>query len=185
MLSKSENGDVAERFKALVLKTSEGLRPPRVRISPSPPTTSKNSNRSPPVLDTCERPLPEVIRWKRQWGSGDIVVWVIVRKLDESWKGDDDRLPLGSCANHSFGRWLRRRHSNREPANMPHVGYCEVDGREFISFTDGRHRFAWCRDNGVRAMPVTVEGRKQAKIVRRLFGSTSRVCRLPRRSRGK
>jgi hypothetical protein len=114
-----------------------------------------------------------------------VIVWVIVRKLDESWKKDDDRLRRGSCNHHSFGDWLRRRYSPQWLANMPHVGYVELNGREFISFTDGRHRFAWCRDHGVKAMPVTVEGRKEAAIVRKLFGSTSRVCRIPARWRRK
>jgi hypothetical protein len=34
-------GGVAERLNALVLKTSEGESPPRVRISPPPPITMR------------------------------------------------------------------------------------------------------------------------------------------------
>jgi hypothetical protein len=36
-LDEADSGGVAERFKAAVLKTAEGSRPPKVRILPPPP----------------------------------------------------------------------------------------------------------------------------------------------------
>ncbi len=124
-----------------------------------------SSNLTPSAILNTDQPrkgtLPAVIRWTRQWGLGsDVIVWVVVRKLHESWKKDDDRLRRGSRNHHAFGDWLRHRYSNEWLANRPHVGYVELNGREFISFTDGRHRFAWCTDHGVKAIPVTVEGRQ-------------------------
>jgi hypothetical protein len=104
--------------------------------------------------------LPKVIRWKRQWGGSDIVVWVI-RKVDDAWRSDPIPgyyVPRGKCVRHRFGDWLRK-YSDSEKAWMPHLGYIG-----YKHFTDGRHRFAWCRDHGVRAMPVTVETRKQARM---------------------
>lgn len=59
---------------------------------------------------------------------------------------------------------------------MPHVF---VDERSIVSFTDGRHRFAWFRDQGVLAIPVTVTTKGQAELVKRLFGSRRRIVRLP------
>jgi hypothetical protein len=135
------------------------------------------------VLDTdfCECPLPEVIRWKRQWVGSERVVWINVDKLNSAWRRDTGfYFRLGSCKRHPFGVWLRR-FGNTERAWMPLVGYYFG----YISFTDGRHRFAWCRDNGVKVMPVTVESKKQVEIIQKVFGSTARTCRIPPRARMK
>ena len=121
--------------------------------------------------------FPKVIRWKRQWGGKDRVVWVIVRKLDEAWKRDPVSsyyIPRGQCRHHPFGSWLSK-FGDRERAHMPHIGF--YDG--YVSFTDGRHRFAWCRDHGVTTMPVSVESKSQATLVANVLGSRLRVCRLP------
>jgi hypothetical protein len=102
--------------------------------------------------------------------------WVIVKKIDRSWSIDTGYyLPPGTCADHYFGEWLRR--ATDERAWTPLLGF--YNNR--IDLTDGRHRFGWCRDHGVAAMPVSVESKAQADIVRRLFGSRSRVCRVPAR----
>src|ERR1700733_6195714 len=85
---------------------------------------------------------------------------------------------LGTCVRHRFGNWLEK-FSDTRRAWMPHIGYYD-----FVSFTDGRHRFAWCRDHGVKSMPVSVPTRKQAVVVGRLFGSSARICRLPRTRSG-
>jgi hypothetical protein len=117
-----------------------------------------------------------LIRWKRQWGGGDRVVWISVRKLNEGWKKDPSPgyyIPLGNCIEHRFGEWLNHR-SPHERVWMPHISLCGI-----VSFTDGRHRFAWCRDHGVKAMPVSVASKREAEMVKRLFGSASRVCRMP------
>lgn len=68
-----------------------------------------------------------------------------------------------------FGEWL----AERRKVWMPDVGLS--DGH--ISFNDGRHRFAWLRDHGVRALPVTVSPRIEAEMERR-FGTKSRTSRL-------
>jgi len=44
-----------------------------------------------------------------------------------------------------------------------------LDGKGVASFRDGRHRFAWLRDQGVRLIPVSVPAR-QAAAVRRRYG---------------
>jgi hypothetical protein len=124
-------------------------------------------------------PLPTVIRWVRQWGGSDRVVWVIVRKIDAAWRADPISgyyIPRGACRKNRFGDWLEK-YSGTRKAWMPHIGY--YGG--FVSFTDGRHRFAWCRDHCVRAMPVSVESKQQAELIGRLFGSASRMCRLPQK----
>jgi uncharacterized protein (DUF362 family) len=64
-----------------------------------------------------------------------------------------------------FGGWFVEGHK----VWMPDIGL--VDGH--IAFSDGRHRFAWFRDHGVKAMPVTVSSEIKAEITRR-FGTKLR-----------
>jgi hypothetical protein len=123
--------------------------------------------------------VPSFIKWKRQWGGNDRVVWVVIRRIDEYWRKDpmpDDYIPPGECFYHPFGDWLLES-AHKERAHMPHIGLYYG----YISFTDGRHRFAWCRDRGVTAMPVSVPGRAQFRKITSLFGSASRTCRVPHR----
>jgi hypothetical protein len=118
----------------------------------------------------------KVIKWKHQWACpNDRIVWVIVKKLDESWSKDNCYLPWGSCLNSRVGEWFAKLTAAKERVPMPLIGY--YDG--YVSFTDGRHRFGWCRDNGVRAMPVSVESNSQVRLVNKLFGSKARICRVP------
>ncbi|WP_375234404.1 plasmid fertility inhibition factor family protein [Burkholderia pseudomallei] len=46
-----------------------------------------------------------------------------------------------------------------------------------VSFTDGRHRFAWLRDHGLRALPVEVD-QDSVETCRTCFGTTERVGRF-------
>lgn len=61
--------------------------------------------------------------------------------------------------------------------HMPHV--CLYENKRFVSFTDGRHRFAWCRDHEVKFLPVSVATKKEEKKFKRLFGTESRCSRMP------
>ena len=108
----------------------------------------------------------------------DVVVWISVTKLDASWK---HHAPYyvgvgvsgpgnGSLSRYQrFGEWLAK----GEPVWMPHVGF----SNGHVSFSDGRHRFAWLRDHGVKALPVTVSPDIVAEMKRR-FGTRSRISRF-------
>ena len=50
----------------------------------------------------------------------------------------------------SADRWIRKHRRLR----MPHIG---LDNLGIVSFTDGRHRFAWMRDHGAKALPVSCD----------------------------
>jgi hypothetical protein len=121
--------------------------------------------------------MHEVVKWNHQWACpNDSIVWVIVKRLDEAWRKDKGcYLPPGSCLNNRVGEWLVKLAAAKERLPMSLIGYYE----EKIMFTDGRHRFGWCRDNGIRAMPVSVESSAQSRLVGKLFGSKFRVCRIP------
>jgi len=110
----------------------------------------------------------------------DPVVWISVVKLDASWRHDTPYYVgknaigpgNGSPSRYKkFGKWIAEGH----PIWMPHMGLAD-DG--YIVFSDGRHRFAWLRDHGVRALPITVSPDIEAEV-RRRFGTKSRTTRLP------
>ena len=112
------------------------------------------------------------IEWVQQWrpdgAAPDVTIWIDVVKLDQSWQSDAAYYVApgggGGSKYERFGSWIS--HAT-EPVRMPHVSV-EAGG---IYFTDGRHRFAWFRDRGLRRLPVTVEPDLAAELDR-LFGCT-------------
>ena len=123
-----------------------------------------------------------IIKWTRQWGSPDKIIWVDVQKLNRAWALD--RLYFGSVRDkkhkgtrakyYRFPWWLQ---GFQGLVCMPHVA---MTGQE-ISFTDGRHRFAWLRDHGVVALPVSTSP-NQSFVLARRFGTKARVCVLNRKA---
>jgi hypothetical protein len=108
-------------------------------------------------------------RWVRQWPrQREPIVWINIAKLDASWRNDVGYY-LGQDRGASADRWIKKHPRLR----MPHVGL----DRGIVSFTDGRHRFAWMRDNGAYALPVSCNKEVAAEIKRR-FGSRSRRTRI-------
>jgi hypothetical protein len=123
------------------------------------------------------RPIPGRLRWKRQWFDCR-VVWVDVALLDQSWREGHQRVvePGGGIDGlyERFGCWLVE---TSLPIGMPLVNLNEATGNA-ISFTDGRHRFAWLRDHGVKSLPV-ITSPEEALTIRKQFGTKSRVSWLP------
>lgn len=107
-------------------------------------------------------------------GLPDPVVWVDVQKVDMSWKNDgncyvgpDGQGQSISPARYArFGQWVR----HGLAVEMPQLGF---DAGE-VSFTDGRHRFAWLRDHGMVALPITVAPENATEMGGR-FGTTVRA----------
>jgi hypothetical protein len=119
---------------------------------------------------TVEVPPPHIEIPANPW------VWIDVARLDAAWRGSGQyvglcgqALPGGNAMPERyerFGLWL----NGRDDVHMPFVS---LDG-EGVSFTNGRHRFAWCRDHGVAALPVEVCEAERAAFAER-FGTESRV----------
>jgi hypothetical protein len=124
--------------------------------------------------------MDTVIEWTALYP--DPVVWINVMKLDASWRHDATYYVGRGAAGpgnakpskyNRFGKWFSEPH----PAVwMPDVGL--TDG--IVRFSDGRHRFAWLRDHGVRVLPVTVSPEIEAEM-RRRFGTKSRRSGLSRK----
>jgi len=130
--------------------------------------------------------LNRIIRWTPEWPD-DVIVWIDVAKLDAAWRlerdfyvGADGYGPRSTSLGKylRFGRWLRGRRDDL--VKMPHVSVW----KRMVSFTNGRHRFAWCRDHGVRALPVTTSPGEQALQLRAKFGTALRPSRMMWRARG-
>jgi hypothetical protein len=110
-------------------------------------------------------PLPEDV-------EPDETVWISVAKFDTSWKKNRSQYigPSGSGPAigeryEKFGIWFEK----GEAIEIPWVGL--EDGE--ICFTNGRHRFAWLRDHGVKSMPIDVDPAIAGEM-RKRFGVDAR-----------
>ncbi len=108
----------------------------------------------------------------------DVIVWVDVCKLDSSWKNDQPYyigpgvIGPGNGERYkydNFGLWLALENA----VWMPQV--CLEDG--YVTFADGRHRFAWLRDHGMKSLPVAVCRECHEEISAR-FGVKTRISRI-------
>jgi hypothetical protein len=103
----------------------------------------------------------------------DETVWISVARFEASWKKNQQQYvgPGGSGAAiegryEKFGAWIE----SGEAVWIPLVGL----ERGEISFTDGRHRFAWLRDHGMQSIPIDVDP-DIAKEIQKRFGSFERT----------
>ena len=82
------------------------------------------------------------------------VVWIDVAKVDLAWAISENYVSKGGgCAGiperyEQFGIWFEL----KVPIQIACIDLLD----EAIEFIDGRHRFAWLRDHGVKIMPVHV-----------------------------
>jgi hypothetical protein len=118
--------------------------------------------------------MPIRITFVRQWRGYDRVVWIDIAKFNAAWRRERGFYLRLNSPNRTAS-WIVRLNFRKIP--MPHV-YVGEGGE--VSFTDGRHRFAWFRDHGIKAIPVTVPTKKYAEIARRFYGSRRRRVRLPK-----
>lgn len=124
------------------------------------------------AAQASRQPVPESYQWRKMIG-GDVEVMIDVAKLDASFAKDREFYigPQGeggiSGRYERFGNWLK----GGEAVGMPEV--CLNDKGE-VAFINGRHRFAWMRDHGVKKLPVAVPA-GDAKEVQAKFGIATRM----------
>jgi hypothetical protein len=125
-----------------------------------------------------------LINWTVQpfgdgWGhiEPDAVVWLDVARVEKSFSLDInfyvgiDGTRAGQPSRYEkIGRHIE----SGAAIWMPQL--C-LTGADEISFTDGRHRFAWVRDHGAIALPVATDP-AQADQLAALFGSPLRICEI-------
>lgn len=108
---------------------------------------------------------------------GDAMVWIDPIKFDAAWRETDQWISPGGTTGAQDSRYLRVGEWI-EAGNI--VNMCEIAiGEDGVSFSNGRHRFAWLRDRGVCAMPIQVAPDSVAEIEAR-FGTPVRQSQLPR-----
>lgn len=106
----------------------------------------------------------------------DAVVWIDPLLFDAGWMRGEQWVSPGGAKGAQGNRYPRAGEWI-EAGNKIHMCVAWIEGDE-AGFTDGRHRFAWLRDHGLRAMPMQVSP-ADADTFRRLFGTDLRVSILP------
>lgn len=116
---------------------------------------------------------------RREFGEGwqepmpDVLVWISVAVLDMAWRVSDEYVGnWGAGSLHGdryskFGLWV-------VGAPFVDVPVLCLDEYGVPSFTDGRHRFAWLRDHGLRGLPIEVPP-DQAGAFDVRFGTAVRI----------
>lgn len=112
-------------------------------------------------------------KWSQATIGNDVLVWIDTEKVRASWEKDKDSYfdaPEGKNAIKGriprFDEWMKRGEAVRAPE------VCLTQDGE-ISFTNGRHRFVWMLQHGIKTMPVAVPP-EYADAVQDRFGSGKR-----------
>lgn len=110
------------------------------------------------------------INWSDKVRLGDRLIWVDAEKVRASWAKDGDFYFDGP--NHPnaigkridrFGDWIKR----GEPVQAPEVA---LNDQGEIIFTNGRHRFVWMLQHGVKVLPVAVPEQYVDQVIERFGG---------------
>jgi hypothetical protein len=142
------------------------------KVESGPKNMPKKIQRLTAKVPFKEGTTTRTVKFVRQWGGNDKIVWVDIARLDASWRLDKGYY-LAPGKPNTFAYWIDRFKNRRIP--MPHIA---LDPTGIVTFTDGRNRFAWFRDHGVKAIPITVATKSEEKIVKRRFGSRQRMVRI-------
>ncbi|HEX7934262.1 MAG TPA: hypothetical protein VF573_14470 [Paraburkholderia sp.] len=119
------------------------------------------------------------ILWRQQpnadgWDvAPDAVIWISVGALDAAWCESDDYVGHGAATSPHIGRYERFGDFfvGASFIFMPTVSF---DDKGEVGFTNGRHRFAWLRDRGLRSLPIEVPPDQVAAFEAR-FGTVERI----------
>lgn len=103
-----------------------------------------------------------------RWANEEII-WVDVQKIISSWRTNDDNFLDGPQHDNAigkryegFGKWLEKGITIQPPEiHLAHNGE--------ISFNNGRHRFTWMANHGVKTIPASVP-KEDVEEIRNRFG---------------
>lgn len=131
-------------------------------------------------------PVPDIARKlilpKRAKASGEQRVLINVDRFDAAWAKTDPELYIGPGGTgatigkryQGFGDWLDSEEIGEDVPVQQRVEAPEVYVNEdgVVTFTNGRHRFAWLRDHGAKKMIVSMPPEAIANAKR--YGFVSR-----------
>ncbi|HGO6129305.1 TPA: hypothetical protein ACK3RK_007916 [Burkholderia cepacia] len=108
----------------------------------------------------------------------DPVIWASVESLDAVWRDTPGYIGLDGLGSDQAGKYqtvgdFLRFAIGRRRIFVPTVSM--VGGKAI--FTDGRHRFAWLRDHGLRVLPVEVDG-DSVEACKATLATTERIGRF-------
>lgn len=107
----------------------------------------------------------------------DAIVWLDVASVEASFSMDREHyVGVGGLSAGQRGRYdnIGKLIQSCRPVWMPHLS---LDDGGAVCFTDGRHRFAWVRDHGASAIPVTTNPDEAVQLATR-FGTSLRECHV-------
>jgi hypothetical protein len=108
----------------------------------------------------------------------DPVIWTAVDLLDSAWRSSSDYLGSDGGGSDQDGKYAQVGEFLVEAVAHRQIFVSAVSlDRGAVVFTDGRHRFVWLRDHGLRALPVEVS-RECLKTYSARFETAVRVGRF-------
>jgi hypothetical protein len=130
-------------------------------------------------------PRPHILTWREvlshpSWNAeSDAVVWIAPGLFDAAWRRGSQWMSPGGRTGAQGDRY-RRIGEWIDAGNT--IDMCVVwMNEDGVGFTNGRHRFAWLRDRGLRAMPMQIAP-ADADAFAKLFGTGLRISILPPRN---
>lgn len=111
------------------------------------------------------------ITWSFIRGYVEPVVWLDVLALESAWALTDDYIGRGGEGSLHGDRYAQVGAFIRGQCKLEYPHLNLKDGAPV--FNNGRHRFAWLRDHGAKAVPFTTNEDEAADLARR-FGTTLR-----------
>jgi hypothetical protein len=111
------------------------------------------------------------ITWSFCRGYVEPVVWLDVLALESAWALTDGYIGRGGEGSLHGDRYARVGAFIRSERRLWYL-HLNLKGGVPV-FTDGRHRFAWLRDRGAKAVPFTTSQDEASDLARR-FGTTAR-----------
>jgi hypothetical protein len=122
--------------------------------------------------------LSNIVWMQQPLGEGwdvepDPVLWISVAALDAAWRGCEDYIGPGGSRSLHVGRYGRFGEFFAHARSITMPSLC-LDDEGAVSFTNGRHRFAWLRDRGLTALPIEVPPTHAALFTKR-FGTSDRL----------
>jgi hypothetical protein len=134
--------------------------------------------------------LTDFYKRRREWNEREdrwvmreyVRVWIDVSKLDAMLRLKQSDYVGFAGQDGILGKYTgvdEFVRSQKDALLMPRVGV-HSPSHKVVEILDGRHRFAWMRDHGAQALPVSAPA-DEVREIAKLVGTKLRVCRVTMR----